>query len=349
MCPCPTREAKKKRGTRTPGKPFPLAAKMSVNGNNGENRIGNGRISGMKIGIVGAGGVGLYYGAMLQRGGHDVRFLLRRDYDAIMASGLTVRSYSGDFHLDHVRGYRSAAEIGPVDLALVAIKTFDNDKLIDLVKPLMASNSVALTLQNGLGNEEILVQAFGERRVMGGVAMIGSTRGQPGTVDHKALGSIRIGEFSGGLSPRAVELSALFGEAGITCEAIADLRRVRWEKLIWNIPFNGLCTLLNAAPGGYLTKPEMNGLVRALMAEVITGANAQELSAPIPDICIEENIQVTLASLTGYRPSMMIDRLEGRRLELDAIYRIPLEHAARKGIHMVRVGMLHALLAAKEK
>ena len=302
----------------------------------------------MKVGIVGAGGVGLYYGAMLQRGGHDVRFLLRRDYDAIMALGLTVRSYLGDFRLDHVQGYRTAAEIGPVDLALVAIKTFDNDKLIDLVKPLMAGNGVALTLQNGLGSEEILVQAFGKQRVMGGVAMIGSTRGEPGTVDHKALGSIRIGEFSGGLSPRAEKLSALFGNAGVTCEAIADLRRVRWEKLIWNIPFSGLCTLLNMAPGGYLTNPEMNRLVRAIMADVIAGANVQELSGPISNICIEENIQITLASLTEYKPSMMIDHLEGRRLELDAIYRIPLEHAARKGVHMVHVGMLHALLTTKE-
>ena len=158
----------------------------------------------MKIGVIGAGAVGLYYGSLLQRAGHDVRFLLRRDYDAITRSGLTVTSPRGGFHLEKVKGFRDSNAMGTVDLVLVALKAFANHHLAEMVRPLLAGHTSLLTIQNGLGNEELLAEAFGSDRVLGGVAMIGVTRGEPGEVHHMALGSIRLGEFSGGLSPRAV-------------------------------------------------------------------------------------------------------------------------------------------------
>lgn len=181
------------------------------------------------------------------------------------------------------------------------------------------------------------------------MAIIGSNRGEPGVVHHKALGSIRLGEFTGGVTERAAKLAETFIAAQVPCEAVADLRRVRWEKLVWNITFNGLCTLANQTPGYFLACPETLSLVRELMAEVVAGANAQGLSEPIPEESfIDENIARTIKHTSDYRPSMMIDRAEGRPLELDAIYRIPLEHAARRGVRMVRVEMLYALLAAGE-
>jgi len=303
----------------------------------------------MKIAVIGSGAVGLYYGARLKRAGHDVRFLLRRDYDAITAGGLTVTSPSGDFHLPEVKGYRDTSEMGEVDLALVALKTYDNDKLAELVRPVVGERTAILTLQNGLGNEELLAEAFGAGLVMGGIAIIGVNRGEPGTVHHLALGSIRLGEFGGGRSPRALALAETFNAAGVQCQAVEDLRRVRWEKLVWNVPFNGLCALLNRTPGFFLAKAESAALVRALMEEVVAGANAQGLTEPIPASFITDNIERTVTHTADYRPSMMIDRIEGRPLELDAIYRIPLKHARRHGVRMVRVEMLLALLAAGEQ
>ncbi len=303
----------------------------------------------MNIAIIGAGAVGLYFGARLQQAGHDVRFLLRRDFDAITRNGLTVTSPTGDFHLPVVKGFRDSGEMGQADLVVVALKTFDNGTLPDLLRPLLHPDTALLTIQNGLGNEELLAEHFGAACVLGGVAIIGSNRGEPGFVHHKALGSIRLGEYGGGLSERAEHLAALFRAAHVPCEAVADLRRIRWEKLVWNIPFNGLCALANRTPGHFLAHPATHSLVRDLMAEVIAGANAQGLHEPIPaGEFIEENVERTVQHTSTYRPSMMIDRLEGRPLELDAIYRIPLEHAARQGVRMVRVEMLHALLAAGE-
>jgi 2-dehydropantoate 2-reductase len=303
----------------------------------------------MRIAVIGAGAVGLYFGAKLQRAGHDVRFLLRRDYDAITASGLTVTSPAGDFHLDRVQGFRSSREMGEVDLVLVALKAFANKHLVEMVRPLMQGDTAVLTIQNGLGNEELLAEAFGAERVLGGVALVGCNRGEPGVVHHLAYGAIRLGEFSGRPSPRAKQFAAAFNDAGINCEEVADLRKVRWEKLVWNIPFNGLCALTNRLPGELLAHPPMRRLITALMAEVISAGNALGLSEPIPERSyMEKIISRTEKNTAHYRPSMMIDRLEGRPLELEAIYEIPLQYAARQGVAMVRVEMLHALLELGE-
>ncbi len=303
----------------------------------------------MKIGVIGAGAIGLYYGARLQQAGHEVQFLLRRDYGAICRNGLTVHSVAGDFHLDQVQGFQRAEEIGLVDLVLVAIKTFDNHRLAELVRPLLHETTAVLTLQNGLGNEELLAELFGPERVIGGVAIIGANRGEPGVIHHLALGSIRIGEYSGGLSPRIFELAAAFTAAGIPCEAVADVRQVRWEKLIWNIPFNGLCTLLNQTPGQLLARPETRTLVIDIMTEVIDGANAQGLLELIPvDEMIASQLDKTEKHTAKYRPSTMLDRVAGRQLELSSIFQIPLQQTEAKDVTMVRVEMLHALLAAGE-
>ena len=126
-------------------------------------------ITAMRIAVIGAGALGLYYGAMLQRGGHQVNFLLRRDYQAITSHGLQVTSPNGDFKLEQVAGFRSTAEMPEVDLVLVGLKTFANDRLIELCVPLMAHpETMVLTLQNGLGNEELLADTFGPERVLGG-------------------------------------------------------------------------------------------------------------------------------------------------------------------------------------
>lgn len=231
----------------------------------------------MRIGIVGSGALGLYYGSLLQKSGEDVHFLMGRDYRAVCSDGLKIFSVNGDFHLTKVACYRTVEEIGPVDLVIIGLKTFANQVLADLVRPLLGPETAVLTLQNGLGNEELLAEAFGSERVLGGVAFLCSNRGEPGTVHHLGEGRIRLGEFAGGLSDRSRLLAEMFVRAGVPCEAVSDLRRARWEKLVWNIPFNGLSALLKKDVTLILAHPETRELVRQLMLETISGANAQPL------------------------------------------------------------------------
>ncbi len=297
----------------------------------------------MRIAIVGAGALGLYYGALLQRSGEDVRFLLRRDYDAITRRGLKVRSVNGDFDLPHVRGYRTAGEIGPVELVLVGLKAFANDQYARLIGPLVGEGTEILTLQNGLGNEEALAALFGDERVIGGVAFLCSNRGEPGEVHHLGAGRIVLGEFRRRDPVRVERLAAMFAGAGVECRATDDLKRARWEKLVWNIPFNGLCALLQQPVDRLLARGASRRLVLGIMLEVIAAANAQGLQSPIDEEFAERMLEFT-DNMGEYRPSMQIDREEGRQLEIAAILRVPLEYGERQGIGMPGVEMLATLL-----
>ncbi len=277
-----------------------------------------------------------------------MHFLLRRDYQAISRAGLKVTSPRGDFHLTEVHGYQNSQEIGPVDLVLVGLKAYANDHLVELTRPLVAAETTILTLQNGLGNEELLAAAFGENQVVGGVAFLCCNRGEPGIVHHLDQGSIRIAEFGKGLSTRVKQLTESFNQAGIPCEAGSDLVRIRWEKLVWNIPFNGLCALTGLPTDRLLACPDTRQLVTEIMQEVIAAANRQGLAEEIEGPGFIKRMLDTTAGMGAYRPSMMIDRQQASPLELNAIYRIPLQRAVAAGTSMTRVTMLHALLEATE-
>jgi 2-dehydropantoate 2-reductase len=297
----------------------------------------------MRIAIVGAGALGLYYGALLQRSGLDVHFLLRHDYAAVSRHGLKVFSINGDFELPAVQAYRTPQEIGPVDLVLVGLKTFANDRYAELITPLVGEGTQILTLQNGLGNEEALAELFGPERIIGGVAFLCSNRGVPGEVHHLAAGRIILGEYSL-IDPARVEhLAAMFVNAGVDCRTTGDLKRARWEKLVWNIPFNGLCALLQQTVDRLLTVPATRHLVREIMLEVIRAANAQELSKPIPEGYADSMLEFT-DNMGVYKPSMQIDREEGRQLEIAAIFKIALDFGTGRGSAMPRVEMLATLL-----
>jgi 2-dehydropantoate 2-reductase len=297
----------------------------------------------MRIAIVGAGALGLYYGALLQRSGQDVHFLLRRDFEAVSRNGLRVYSINGDFELPAVQAYRAPQEIGRVDLVLVGLKTFANDRYTDLITPLVGERTQILTLQNGLGNEEALAKLFGAERIIGGVAFLCSNRGEPGELHHLGAGRVILGEYRR-IDPERVErLAAMFVQAGVDCRATDDFKRARWEKLVWNIPFNGLSALLLQTVDRLLNVPATRCLVREIMLEVIRAANAQGLSRPIAEGYAGSMLEFT-DNMGVYKPSMQIDREEGRQLEIAAIFRTPLVFAAERGIALPRVEMLATLL-----
>lgn len=302
----------------------------------------------MSIAIIGSGALGLYYGAMLQHAGEEVHFLMRRDLAAVKKGGLSITSANGDFHLDKVNGYASSTDMPTVDTVIIGLKTFDNHDMEPLIRPLLHETTAILTLQNGLGNEEQLATLFGVKRILGGVAFLCSNRGEPGTVHHLGQGKIRLGEFSEGLSSRACALEERFKRSGVPCEAVADLKKARWEKLVWNIPFNGLCALTQCTTDQLLNHPPSRELIKTLMDEVILAANAQGLSTPIANDFATQLIHLT-EGMGNYQPSMMIDRQQLRALELASIYATPLQHAAQQGVSMPQTTMLHSLLSLGEK
>ncbi|MCW1884967.1 2-dehydropantoate 2-reductase [Luteolibacter flavescens] len=286
------------------------------------------------VAIVGAGAIGLYYGARLAAAGEDVRFLLRSDYDAVQRDGIRIESVAGDLHLppEQVQSHRTPEEIGPVDLVIVAWKTTSNHLLADVLPPLLHEGTQVLTLQNGLGNCEALAAIVGPQRVLGALCFVCLNRLSPGHVSHTAGGKISVGEHVNDERGRAAEIARRFTAAGIPTDAAPSLAAAQWTKLVWNIPFNGLAI----AEGGVTTDvllatPGVEAEIRALMAEVIAAARAQGL--PLEDKLIGFNVERT-RPMGPYRPSSMIDYVEGREVEYDSIWAEPLRRAKTAGIEV---------------
>lgn len=284
------------------------------------------------VAVVGSGAVGLYFGGRLAAAGEDVRFLVRSDFEAIARDGLMVASAHGDFELRQVQAYRTAAEIGPVDLVIVACKATANDQLAAVLPPLLHPQTQVLTLQNGLGNCESLAEIVGPERVMGGLCFICINRISPGRISHSAGGRMTIGEWRPDGNGRAVELERRFKAAKIQAVAVDDLEKSQWEKLVWNIPFNGL----SVAEGGVTTdvllasrKTETE--LRCLMAEVIAAARA--LGHDLSEDLINWNIERT-RPMGPYRTSSMIDFVAGREVEVTPIWAEPLRRATAAGVAM---------------
>src|SRR4051794_1467096 len=199
------------------------------------------------IAVVGTGAMGAYYGGRLAQHGHDVHFLLRGDFDAVRQRGWTIRSCDGDFTIpaDQVRAYNDPSKMPRADLVLVTLKTTANDQFEPLIRPLVKDDTTILTIQNGLGNEERLAELFGAEKGIGGTAFVCINRIEPGVVHHICDGLISLGEFAGPAGERVQRIAAMLKTSGIPSRVLENLRYARWEKLVWNVPFNGLSAVLD--------------------------------------------------------------------------------------------------------
>lgn len=284
----------------------------------------------MKFAVIGSGAIGCFYGSKLVRAGEDARFLFRSDYAQVKERGLSIRSCDGDYHL-RVNAYDDARKMPKVDVAIVAVKGFDTPALRALLPPILDDATNILSLQNGFGNEEKLAAWFGAERVIAGTAFICSEKIAPGVVSHTSAGTVRLARFdpssSHGVSPE--EIAARFGAAGVKCGVDADPKRIKWIKLIWNIPFSGLAIHFGGATTDrILAAPEKLRFARGLMEEVIAAAAADGVT--LDRSLVETNIAAT-EKMGAYRPSMLVDFLNGRPLEVDEIFAEPLARGERGG------------------
>src|SRR5687767_8996000 len=308
----------------------------------------------MKIAVIGPGAVGSFYGAKLARDGHEVHFLLRSDYEHVRRHGVKILSPEGDFNV-RPKCAQDADKIGIVDLALIALKTTANDILPELLSPLVGPDTAVLTLQNGLGNEEFISGTVPTEQILGGLCFVCLNRISPGVIQHLAHGKIELGEFGRWPEPRTHDIASAFRHAGVPCSVRDNLEKAHWEKLVWNIPFNGLgvasCAGYEAVRSGafsgrtgeclttdkLLAHPNWYQLVCTLMNEVIASGNAFELhiSAELADDLIEKT-----RIMGAYKPSTLIDFERRQPVELEALFREPLRRAE---MQRVAVPQLRAL------
>lgn len=298
-----------------------------------------------RIAIVGTGALGTYYGARLAKAGHDVHFLVRTGRAGILVRGLKIKMPSMRIHVKKIQAYASCAEIGPCDLVIVAVKATANEALKKLLPPLLHEHTVVLTLQNGLGVEEPVAEMVGAKRIAGAICYIGANRTAPGVVECSFPGLMMIGEFGRPAADRTHAIAAMFNKAGLKCEAHDNLEGQRWQKLVWNVPFNGIAI----AAGGITTDVIMadeglRTLARRLMEEIVE--TAAKFGHPIPQSFIELQFERT-AKIGKYRPSSLVDFQEGRPVELEEIWGVPVRRAKSVGAAVPRLEMLYWLIRRK--
>lgn len=257
----------------------------------------------MKIAILGAGALGCYYGARLQESGQDISFIVRSEYGYLKEHGLQVKSLHGDISLPRLKVYRDAAEVGPVDLVIVAWKSTANAGFSKALPPLMGPDTVVVTLQNGMGNAEEIARIIPADRIYVGLCFICAMRAEPGHVNHLEGGNIQFAPFvpSPEGSEKARELSELFANAGIKTRAFDVAEQIQWYKLVWNIPFNGLCLALGGISIAELYQnPENVARARRIMEEVVRAAKARGYT--LPDDLVEFHLSRT-ESMGSFIPS----------------------------------------------
>ncbi len=300
----------------------------------------------LKIGIAGPGAVGGYYGAHLARAGMDVKFLGRgRHLDVMKEKGLIVKSYKGDFH---VSPFASAdpAEIGPCDLILFCVKSFDSINMGRFIQPMVGPSTVILSLQNGVENEVILGELYGSDKVLAGVAFIGSRIEKPGKIVHTASGNITFGEPGGGSSHRTKELEELFNSAGINAKLSDDMKKVMWQKMVWNCGFNAITALTGCSATEVLLLKETREIVRKTMEEVIAVAAALgiEFDASLPEKTIAHT-----EKQGEIRTSMLVDMEKGQKMEIDGLNGAVCRNGREKGVPTPTNDVLYGMIKSINK
>jgi 2-dehydropantoate 2-reductase len=295
-----------------------------------------------KIAVVGAGAVGCYYGGLLARSGYDVQFLMRSDLAPVRANGLTIQTRGKTLGIKPVTVAASTKEIGECDLVIIALKATVNEALETHLPPLLGRETMLLTLQNGLGNEEFLAERWGAERVLGGLCFVCLNRTAPGVIEHFDHGSLSIGEFRREPMERTREVARLFTHAGVETKVVENLITERWRKLVWNIPFNGISIAAGGATVADVLQDEgLRMLARNLMGEVLEAAGrlGHDITAAFADHQIERSW-----SMGPYKPSSMVDWENSRPVEVEAIWGEPWRQGAAAGANLGRLELLYRIL-----
>jgi 2-dehydropantoate 2-reductase len=299
----------------------------------------------MRILIAGTGGVGGFFGACLARAGHDVVFLARgANLAALAATGLTVESVDGDFHVSRITALDDVGGLEPFMLVLVTVKSYDTPTIARTIAPVVAQDTIVLSLQNGIENESLLASLLDVPPLMGAMTEIGAELVAPGVVRHVAEGTIFFGEMNGHESARGRALGELFTAAGVRHRLSREMPLLLWSKLMWNAAHNAVTAITRTTAAQAARLPATADVLRAAMHEVVAVARAQGIL--LDPARVETVLAFSRDRLDSLRTSMLQDLERGRRLEYDAINGAVIRFGEAVGVPTPVNRTLYGLLAA---
>ena len=298
----------------------------------------------MRIAILGAGGVGGYYGGLLARAGHPVSLLARGAHlEALRERGLEVRTPEGSFTVS-VQAADDPRSLGPTDLAIVAVKSYSLAEIAPAVRVLAEGGADVLPLLNGVEASDRLIRTgVPADRVLGGLTEISATRVAPGAVERRSpFQRVVVGELAGGLSERAQRIAAAFQEAGAQGKASEDITLDLWRKLTFIASASAACGLARSSIGPIRDAPLGRLLIERAVREVVAVGRALGIGLA------EEDVSRTLSFFdgmaSGLKPSFLLDLESGGPTELDdlcgAVSRLGREGGVETPVHDVATAAL---------
>lgn len=304
----------------------------------------------VKIGILGAGAIGCYYGGVLAKEKLDVTFIAKgRTLERLHDHELIVKSIAGDFSLPvKVRDAENLEEDFSFDYILLAIKSTALEAVIPELSALMGPKTKVICLLNGIGNEERLAEIFGADHVIGGSAFISIIREAPGVVNHVGDGTLVIGEWQedSQVNETLHELKEALLHSGAEVRITNHIRQIKWEKLLWNITYNPLTALTRTRVGEALADSDLHGLLERISEEFL-------------EVAAKSGIQIGEQYITGllfpdekiqnHKTSMLQDLENGREMELDAILGFAIQTADRCGAQVPTIKTIYHLLRFMER
>ncbi len=298
----------------------------------------------LRVLVVGAGGVGAYFGGRLaQSGKAEVSVVCRSDFEAVISGGYKIKSIAGDFDFMPAGVFRTPADYREeLDLIVVTTKVLPGIDTPTLIKPAVGPNTAILLIQNGLGMEEEMAAAYPDNPLFGAIAYIGVFREGDGRIVHQGGGTLAIGKFPQGESALLDWLVYTWNSVGVGTRKSDDIILDRWSKLVWNAPYNPVSILAGCVDTGVISAdPLLDALCGDLMREVCAAAKAagKELPADV----VQKNLDYT-HNFPPYKTSMLLDHENKRPLEVETILGSIVRKADEFGADIPRLRTMYALL-----
>jgi 2-dehydropantoate 2-reductase len=276
----------------------------------------------MNILIFGAGAMGSVFGGFLSRE-HKVTLVGREQHMRVIAErGLRISGIWGEHRFTRLSALTSVEQIPEherFDLIMITTKSYDTAKAVEEVAPLVDERTAVMSMQNGIGNEEVIARAFGKRRTIGGMVIFGARLPKPGHAEVTVYASeCLVGELEGGASERADKIAAAFTRAGIPTRASDDIIRDKWLKAFYNIALNPLSAILRVPYGRLGEMPETLSIMRAMLKEAFEVANALGIRVACTwEEYYEHLLRDLLPPTAKHISSMLQDMERGKRTEID--------------------------------
>lgn len=272
----------------------------------------------MRIAIYGTGGVGGYYGARLAQAGHEVWFIARGDHlKAIRQQGLRLESVAGDVHIHPTHATDSPADVGVVEVVILAVKTWQVSEAAEAMRPMIGSTTLVLPLQNGVEASSEVAKIVGKEQVLGGESRVISLIAAPGVIRHVGgPGSITFGELNGEITERAEELRDTLNAAAIPTEITPNIESTLWAKWLFVTPVGGVGAVTRAPIGIMRSQPETRAMVAGAMEEIYAVATARGL--PLPPDAVATALAFLDRQPAHGTASLHRDIVEGKPSELEA-------------------------------